>query len=143
MRLQGENGFKIPNWLLIYPALLTLWSIGFSIWFLVDSVGAFATFGIPTQAEPFILQTSASRYLGIAMAMALGIWIFRTLKSVLTGLIVRLTMDIFDTVAGFRTSMLDPNLMGFLQPFVMFLGPNLFTIIYLWILQSRRQSNES
>ncbi|MEM7127603.1 MAG: hypothetical protein AAF702_14820 [Chloroflexota bacterium] len=137
MQLQNEASYKIPWWLLIYPALLTLWSIGFALWFLVDSVGAFATFGIPTQAEPFILQSSAARYLGIAVAMILGIWIFRTPKSVLTGLIVRLTMDIFDTVAGFRTGLLDPNLMGFLQPFIMFLGPNLFTIAYIWILQGR------
>ncbi|MEM7028688.1 MAG: hypothetical protein AAF629_03765 [Chloroflexota bacterium] len=140
MQTKNDRGFKIPIWVLIYPALLTLWSIVFAVWFIVDGAGAFEAFGIPTQAEPFILQTSASRYLGIAAAMVLGIWVFRTPKSILTALLARLTMDIFDTVAGFRTGMLSPDLVGFIQPFLMFLGPNLFTIIYIWILNNRSEN---
>ena len=54
MQTKNDQGFKMPGWLLIYPALLTLWSIGFAIWFVIDGAGAFETFGIPTQAEPFI-----------------------------------------------------------------------------------------
>lgn len=142
MQAKNDTGFRIPVWALFYPALLTLWSIVFAIWFVIDGAGAFETFGIPTQAEPFILQTSASRYLGIAAAMVLGIWIFRTPKSILTVLLARLVMDIFDTVAGFRTGMLEPNLSGFLQPFIMFLGPNLFTIGYIWYLDRKAMHNE-
>lgn len=142
MQAKNDQGFRIPRWLLIYPALLTLWSIVFASWFVIDGAGAFEAFGIPTQAEPFILQTSASRYLGIAVGMVVGIWILRTPKSILTALLARLTMDIFDTIAGFRTGLLDPTLLGFLQPFIMFLGPNLFTIIYIWVLQNRAKNHE-
>ncbi len=142
MQAKNDKGFKIPFWVLIYPALLTVWSIVFSIWFVIDGAGAFETFGIPTVAEPFILQTSASRYLGIAVGMILGIWVFRTPKSILTALLARLMMDIFDTVAGFRTGMLSPDLVGFLQPFIMFLGPNLFTIFYIWRLDNKAKDNE-
>ena len=118
-------------WWYILPAYLTLWSIGFSIWNLLDAEGMMTSFGIDTGgATPFILLNSASRYVAIALGMVVGIWIFRTFHSILTVLIIRLAMDLLDLYSGLQADVIE-GAGGILQSALMFLLPNLISILLL------------
>jgi len=131
MKTRGDIPLSVPWPLLIHPALITLWTTFFSLWFLIDSQGAFAAFDIATNAEPFILQTSASRYVALAVALWLGVWILRTPETMFVALLARFSMDVLDTVAGLRTGLLEPTVTGFAQPLLMFLAPALVTLVWL------------
>lgn len=131
MRLKADLTYKIPNWWFILPAYLTLWTLLFSVYNFVDGNGMMETFGIDTGgASDFILLNSAGRYIALAVAMILGIWIFRTFKTILTVLLARLVMDILDLVAGLQAGII-VDTTGVIQSFLMFLLPNLMSI---WLL---------
>lgn len=125
-------------WWYLLPAYLTLWSVGFGLWNFVDGQGMFKQFGIDftvnSPVKSFILKNSAARYLGIALALIIGVWLVRTPTAALTALAARLLMDILDWVAGLQTGILDKPLTGSLQSFLMFVGPGLVSIILLFIL---------
>ena len=74
------------------------------------------------------MLNSAGRY--VALAMLLGIWVFRTFSSILTALLARLGMDILDLIVGTQTNVI-VDIMGVFQSFMMFLIPNLISIYFL------------
>jgi len=128
---------SLPLWWNITPAYLTLWTICFSLWSFVDGNGMMAAFGVDTGgASDFIMLNSAARYIAIGVAMTLGIWVFRTIASILTALATRLAMDLLDLVAGLQTGLIKDGA-GIAQSFIMFLGPNLFAIATLMVLLPR------
>ena len=129
--MNTNHKLKLKWWWYITPTYLTLWTLVFSIWNLVDGVGMFQAFkvDIGSPAE-FIMINSAARYFAIGIGMALGIFVFRTFSSILTALAVRFTMDILDLYAGLKTGLiLDAS--GVIQSFLMFLLPCLLAIFLL------------
>ena len=122
---------KLKWWWYILPTYLTLWSVGFSLWSLVDGPGMMESFGIETGgASEFIMLNSAARYVSIAIGMILGIWIFRTFHSILLALLIRLSMDILDLYAGIQAEIIT-NFSGVLQSMFMFLIPGILSILLL------------
>ena len=122
---------KLKWWWYLAPAYLTLWSIGFSLWNLIDGNGMMNAFGVDIGTPSrFIMLNSAARYVAIAIAMVVGIWIFGTFSSIMTALIVRLTMDILDLYAGLASGLIDRP-MGVAQSLAMFILPNLLAIATL------------
>jgi len=133
---------KLKWWWYILPAYLTLWSVGFSLWNLMDANGMMESFGIDTGgATEFIMLNSASRYVAIALGMVLGIWIFRTLHSMLLALLVRLSMDMLDLYSGLQAGIIT-DFTGVLQSLVMFLLPGALSI-FLLIRMARQPLVES
>ncbi|MEM7799612.1 MAG: hypothetical protein AAF633_10515, partial [Chloroflexota bacterium] len=61
----------------------------------------------------------------------------KTEKAILTMLVVRLVMDVLDTLAGFQSGLLALTAVNLLSPAVMFLIPNIFSI---WYLMQRARS---
>ena len=129
-----------PNlkwWWYILPAYLTLWSVGFSLWNLMDGQGMMDSFGIETGgASEFIMLNSASRYVAIAVGMIFGIWIFRTFHSILLALIVRLVMDLLDLYSGLEAGVIE-DLAGVVQSMLMFIGPNIISMAILLKLKEK------
>ena len=122
---------KLKWWWYILPAYLTLWSVGFSLWNLVDANGMMESFGIDTGgATEFIMLNSASRYVAVALGMALGIWVFRTFHSMLLALLVRLSMDVLDLYSGLQAQIIT-DFSGVLQSLTMFLLPGVLSIFLL------------
>jgi len=137
MKTKAEKTITIPTWWFIIPAYLTLWSLVFSTYNYVDGNGMMEAFGINTGgASDFIMLNSAGRYIALALAMVLGIWVFRTYHSILTALYTRLTMDGLDLVVGLQTGIITDG-SGVVQSFLMFLAPNLISI-YLIIRWYRK-----
>lgn len=119
------------KWWYIAPAYLTVWSVAFSLWNLVDGPGMMEAFGINTGgASEFIMLNSAARYVAIAVGMVLGIWIFRTYHSILLALLIRLVMDVLDLVAGLSSGIIT-DATGVVQSLLMFILPNLFAVYTL------------
>lgn len=128
----------LPLWWYIAPTYLTLWTLCFSLWSYIDGNGMMDAFGVDTGgASAFIMLNSAARYIAISVAMILGIWVFRTLASIITALVTRFVMDILDLLAGVQTGLITDGL-GIVQSFLMFLSPNLFALASLWLLTRRR-----
>lgn len=126
-------------WWYIAPAYLTLWTLCFSLWNLLDGNGMMAPFGVETGgASPFIMLNSAARYIAIGVAMIVGIWVFRTFESIITALLARLIMDVLDLAAGLITGLITDGF-GIAQSFGLFIGPNLFALVSLWVLNGKRE----
>jgi hypothetical protein len=141
MRLKADLAYKIPKWWFILPAYLTLWTLLFSVYNFVDGNGMMEAFGIDTGgASDFILLNSAGRYIALAVAMILGIWIFRTFSAILTVLLARLVMDILDLVAGLQAGII-VDATGVVQSFLMFLLPNLISIWLLYRFKRKSQTS--
>ena len=122
---------KLKWWWYLAPAYLTLWSIGFSLWNLIDGDGMMDAFGVDIGTPSrFIMLNSAARYVAIAIAMVVGIWIFGTFSSIMTALIARLTMDVLDLYAGLVSGLIDGPT-GVAQSLTMFILPNLLAIATL------------
>ena len=131
MIIKANKRFEVPKWWFVLPAYLTLWTVVFSMYNLIDGNGMMETFGIDTGgASDFIMLNSAGRYVALAVAMIFGIWIFRSFSSILTVLLARLVMDILDLVAGLQAGII-VDATGVVQSFLMFLLPNLISI---WLL---------
>ena len=129
---------KLKWWWYILPAYLTIWSVAFSAWSLLDGNGMMIAFGIDTGgASDFIMLNSAARYVAIAIGMVIGIWVFRTFESILTALIIRQVMDILDVYAGLQAGIIQDT-SGILQAALMFLIPNGLSI-FLLIRQTKNQ----
>lgn len=142
MMIQKESTVNVPRWWFILPAYLTLWSVTFSFWNLADGDGMMRAFGIDTGGtSEFVMLNSASRYVAIALGMVVGIWGFKTVHSILTVLIIRLVMDILDLYSGIDTEVI-AGLSGVFQSLLMFLIPNLISIILLIRFSSRSKSVE-
>jgi len=130
---------KLAWWWYILPAYLTLWTIGFSLYNYIDGNGMMEAFQIDTSgASDFIMLNSAGRYIAIGIGMLLGIWIFRTYYSILTALLIRLSMDIMDILAGLQSGVVT-NAAGVIQAFLMFIIPNLISIYLLWRFHKQNQ----
>ncbi|MEM6804215.1 MAG: hypothetical protein AAF696_22615 [Bacteroidota bacterium] len=137
MIISSNHSFKLPLWYWIFPAYLTLWTLLFSLYNLVDGNGMMEAFGIDTGgASDFIMLNSAGRYVALAVAMLVGIWLIRSFGSMLTALLARLSMDILDLWAGLSTGVIQDS-MGVLQSFLMFLLPNLIAIGLLFRYKNR------
>ena len=94
-------------------------------------------FGIDTGgASDFIMLNSAGRYLAIAVAMVLGIWVFRTFNTILLALMVRLSMDVFDLIAGIQSGIITDTV-GVIQSAIMFLLPGLISIGLLFRFRNK------
>ena len=130
--LKAEKPITLPNWWYIIPTYLAVWSTVFGLWGYFGGQAAFDAFGLEVSAHPFIYGVYGARYVGIAAGLWLALFLFRTEKAILTMLIVRLIMDVLDTIVGFQTGMMALNITNLLTPFVMFLAPNLFSIWYLY-----------
>lgn len=140
MQIRHEQAFEIPKWWYILPTYLTLWTLVFSLYSLLDGQGMMEAFGIETGGtSEFILLNSAGRYLALAVTMVLGIWVFRTFSTTLTALVARFSMDIVDLWAGIQTGMI-LNAEGILQSFLMFLLPNLISLWLLFRFRGRTRS---
>ncbi len=87
-------------------------------------------------ASDFIMMNSAARYIAIAIAMILGIWIFRTLASIVTALCTRLAMDLLDLLAGLQTGLI-ADWTGVSQSMALFLIPNGFAIASLLYINQK------
>ena len=125
---------KLKWWWYILPAYLTLWTIAFSLWNLMDGNGMMEAFGVDTGgASPFIMLNSAGRYVSIAVAMVLGIWVFSTFHSILLALLVRLTMDVLDLGIGLQTGLVE-GAGGVIQSLLMFIVPNIISLFFLFRL---------
>ena len=85
-------------------------------------------------ADEFVIKNSAARYLGIALALVIGIWLLSTPEAAFTALAARLLMDVLDWVAGVQSGILEKPVTGSIQSFLMFVGPNLLTIVLLFLL---------
>lgn len=122
---------KLTWWWYLLPGYLTIWTIIFSIWSFVDGQGMMDAFQVETGgASAFIMLNSAARYVAIAVAMILGIWVFGTYQSILMALLTRLSMDVLDLYAGLQTGLVQDAL-GIIQSLLMFLVPNLIAMIWL------------
>jgi|GEM_PF-1545263 len=122
---------KAKGWWYIAPAYLTLWTVIFSIWSFLDGEAMMENFGMDTGgASSFIMLNSAARYIAISVGMILGIWVFKTYHSILLALLIRLTMDVFDLIAGLQSGVFE-DVMGIIQSLIMFIIPNVFAIITL------------
>ena len=117
-------------WLWLIPAIyLAAWSTVFGIWSFVDGAGVFRAFGLEMAGDPFVLMNSGARYLGIAAALLLALWL-RHPVAVITALAARLVMDLGDVAAGLRAGLLDPLWAGLAQSAAMFLIPG---ALGLWL----------
>lgn len=130
-----DHDRPIPVPVLIYPALIALWSTAFSVYSAVDGLGMYASFGLDVACDPFPLGNSAARYAGIAAALWLGIALRNTPQALLVAMVARFVMDVGDTIAGLQVGLL--GVADLWQPFVMFLGPEL--AVLGWLLRELRR----
>ncbi|MEM9329076.1 MAG: hypothetical protein AAGA85_25660 [Bacteroidota bacterium] len=134
---------KLPWWWRLIAGYLTLWSIAFSLWNLLDGQGMMVAFGVDTGgASEFIMLNSAARYVAIAIGMVVGIWVFGTYHSILTALTVRLVMDLLDLYAGLQAGIIE-DATGVIQSLAMFLVPNVVAITMLRKFHKKLQCTQS
>lgn len=129
---------SVAWWWYLFPAYLTIWSVVFGSWNFINGQAMFKAFKINFEvnsvADNFVVKNSAARYLGIAAAMIVGIWLIGTPEAIFTALIARLVMDILDLVAGLQTGLLENRVTGSIQSFIMFLLPNLIALILIFVV---------
>lgn len=128
----------LPWWWYILPAYLTVWSFVFATWNFFDGAAMFKAFkidfSITSTADAFIIKNSAARYLGITAALIVGVFLFRTPEAIVTALVARFVMDVFDLVAGLQTGLLEKPVTGIMQSVAMFLAPNAIALILMFSL---------
>ncbi len=129
------------RWYLL-PGYLTLWSLVNGTWSFLDSEGLFDAFGIDvtvvTTGDEFALANSGARYLGVAAALVVGVFLVDS-AAAMTALAARLTMDVLDLIAGVRTDQLDNVAAGIAQSAVLFLVPTIASMVWLW--RANRSTN--
>jgi len=129
---------SVEWWWYLFPGYLTIWSIIFGSWNFINGQAMFKAFKIEFDvssiADAFVVKNSAARYLGIAAAMVVGIWLIGTPEAIFTALIARLVMDILDLVAGLQTGLLENRVTGTIQSFLMFLLPNLIALTLILVV---------
>ncbi len=129
---------SVQWWWYLLPGYLTIWSIIFGSWNFINGQAMFKAFKIEFDvssiADSFIVKNSAARYIGIAAAMIVGIWLIGTPETIFTALVARLVMDIFDLIAGLQTGLLENKVTGSIQSFLMFILPNLIAIAFIFVV---------
>lgn len=125
----------VSGWWYLLPGYLTLWSLTMGAWNFVDGEGMFARFGIDLSiehdADRFGLKSSAARYLGIAAALVVGVFLVDAVAAAATALIARLTMDVLDLVGGLQTRQFDNVPVGIAQSVTMFIAPGVISLVWL------------
>ena len=134
LRLPGP--VRANRWWYVLPGYLTVWSLVNGAWTFIDGRGLFDVFGIDvtvaTNGDEFALANSGARYLGVAAALIVGIFVVDSAAAALAALTARLVMDVGDVVAGIRTDQFDNTAVGVAQSAAMFLVPSLISIVWLW-----------
>lgn len=125
-------------WYLL-PGYLTVWSLVNGTWTFLDGEGLFDAFGIDitvaTTGDEFVLANSGARYLGVAAALVVGIFVLDSATAALTALSARLVMDIGDVIAGVTTDQFDNIALGLAQSTVLFFAPTIGSMAWLWSAQ--------
>ncbi|MEM9517503.1 MAG: hypothetical protein AAGA42_21830 [Actinomycetota bacterium] len=138
--IQLNGPVRASRWWYVLPGYLTLWSVTNGVWTFVDGEGLFDTFGIDitvvTTGDEFVLANSGARYLGIATALVIGVFLVNSAAAAFTALSARLVMDLGDVVAGIRSDQFDNVALGIVQSAVMFIGPCLISIA--WLVRATR-----
>ncbi|MEM9653252.1 MAG: hypothetical protein AAGA65_14225 [Actinomycetota bacterium] len=120
----------------ILPGYLTVWSLINGAWTFLDGEGLFTAFGIDISVDgtgdEFVLANSGARYLGIAVALAVGVFVLNSAAAAATALLARLTMDVLDVVAALRTDQFDNVALGMVQSAILFLIPGSVSLLWLW-----------
>ncbi|MEM7326847.1 MAG: hypothetical protein AAF531_27435 [Actinomycetota bacterium] len=120
----------------ILPGYLTIWSLINGAWTFLDGEGLFTAFGIDISVDgtgdEFVLANSGARYLGIAVALAVGVFVLNSAAAAATALLARLTMDVLDVVAALRTDQFDNAALGMVQSAILFLIPGSVSLLWLW-----------
>ncbi|MEM9131230.1 MAG: hypothetical protein AAF962_27385 [Actinomycetota bacterium] len=134
LRLPGP--ITASRWWYLLPGYLTLWSLVNGTWTFLDGEGIFTAFGIDvsadTPAEEFVLANSGARYLGVAAALVVGVFLLDSAAAAATALLARLTMDVGDVIAGLRTDQFDNVPLGITQSAILFLIPSVASLVWLW-----------
>lgn len=142
VQLRGPK--RVSRWWLVLPGYLALWSLTNGVWTFVDGQGLFDAFGIDitvaTDGDEFVLANSGARYLGIAAALIVGIFVLDSAAAAVTALTARLVMDVGDVVAGIRTDQFDNVAVGLAQSAAMFLLPSIVSIV--WLLRADRPDDQ-
>ncbi len=129
------------RWYLL-PGYLTLWSIVNGTWTFLDGEGVFDAFGIDitvvTSGDEFVLAHSGARYLGVAAALLVGVFLVDSAAAALTALTARLVMDVGDVIAGITTDQFDNVAIGLAQSTVLFFAPTIVSIV--WLVRADRRA---
>ena len=139
--LVGLDGpVRASRWWYLLPGYLTLWSVVNGTWSFVDGAGLFDAFGIDitvvTSGDEFVLANSGARYLGIAAALVVGVFLVDSAAAAMAALTARLVMDVGDVVAGIRTDQFDDVAVGVAQSAILFLVPTIVSM--LWLVRAHR-----
>ncbi|MEM9033656.1 MAG: hypothetical protein AAGA99_01245 [Actinomycetota bacterium] len=130
-----DGPVQASRWWYVLPGYLTVWSLVNGTWTFVDGAGLFDAFGIDitvvTDGDEFVLANSGARYLGIAVALAVGVFVLDSVAAAFVALAARFTMDVGDVIAGIRTDQFDSIPLGLAQSAVLFFIP---TIVSVWWL---------
>ncbi len=125
----------VAAWWYLIPGYLTLWSLVMASWNFADGPGMFRRFGLElsvvTDADRFNIKSSAARYLGIAAALAIGIFAVDSVAAAATALIARLVMDVGDLVGGVQTNQFENVATGVAQSLTMFILPGVVALGWL------------
>ncbi|MEM9464646.1 MAG: hypothetical protein AAGA90_04705 [Actinomycetota bacterium] len=134
LRLPGP--VTASRWWYLLPGYLTVWSLVNGMWTFLDGEGIFTTFGIDIRvdsaAEEFVLANSGARYLGVAAALVVGVFLLDSAAAAFAALLARLTMDIGDVIAGLRTDQFDNVALGIVQSAILFVIPSTVSLVWLW-----------
>lgn len=126
---------EVSGWWYVLPGYLTVWSLVMGTWNFIDGPGMFGRFGIElsvhTDGDRFELKSSAARYLGIGIALLVGVFLVDAVAAAAVALLARLTMDVLDLVAGMQTRQFDNLVTGIAQSTAMFLAPSIVSLLWL------------
>ena len=128
------------RWWYVLPGYLTVWSLVNGSWTFLDGEGLFDAFGIDitvaTPGDEFVLANSGARYLGVAAALLVGVFLIDSAAAALAALSARLVMDVGDVIAGISTDQFDNVALGLVQSAVLFFVPTIVSIV--WLLRAQR-----
>ncbi|MEM7342066.1 MAG: hypothetical protein AAF467_25725 [Actinomycetota bacterium] len=131
-----DGPVRSSRWWYVLPGYLTIWSLVNGTWTFLDGEGIFSAFGIDvtvaTSGDEFVLANSGARYLGVAAALVVGVFVVDSAAAALAALCARLVMDVGDVIAGLSTEQFDNVALGLGQSAVLFLIPGLVSIVWLW-----------
>lgn len=127
---------RTSRWWYLLPGYLTVWSLVNGTWTFLDGQGLFDTFGIDitvvTPGDEFVLVNSGARYLGVAAALLVGVFVLDSAAAALTALVARLVMDVGDVIGGITTDQFDDVALGIAQSAILFLIPTTVSIVWLF-----------
>ncbi|MEM9713793.1 MAG: hypothetical protein AAGA17_16355 [Actinomycetota bacterium] len=132
---------RAGRWWYLLPGYLTVWSLVNGTWTFVDGEGLFDAFGIDitvvTSGDDFVLANSGARYLGVAVALLVGVFVVDSAAAAFAALSARLVMDVGDVVAGIRTDQFENVVLGLAQSTVLFFVPTVVSLVWLWRARAR------